>query len=105
MAEFYITSIEADTLISGADKVKASLGEGEPGIVSQTPKEEDIEKLKTQLKQEDAKKEPAQVKVGYLGANYRDIQYCVTGRKYLRILGAQGKYYAYSNRFDVANGL
>lgn len=70
------------------------------GIVSQTPSKDNIDSLDNTRKEYDSKEKTTTNALYsiYTTANYRDAKYCVVGRKFMRVLGAQGKLSAYESR-------
>ena len=107
--KLYIAGADTSTLQQGEQQLASSLksASATKGIVSQTPSKKAIEELKSKFKEYDQKENTLgnQLYTIYTAANYRDARYCVVGRKYMRLLGVQGKLAAFQDRFQVISSL
>lgn len=105
----YIASSDQSALQQGSQQLMTSLmaASATKGIVSQTPKEQTIKELKAKFQACDQTENTManQLRTIYTAANYRDARYCIAGRKYMRILGVQGKLTAFQDRFQVISSL
>lgn len=101
-SKLYLASKDTQTLQEGMTQTETMLKQGSSvhGIVSQTPSKDNIDELDKERKSYDTKKKTPDNALYsiYTTANYRDARYCVVGRKFMRVLGAQGKLTAYESR-------
>lgn len=101
-SDLYIAGKDTNTLQEGMTQLETILKKGASitGIVSQTPSKDNIDSLDSTRKEYDSKEKTTTNALYsiYTTANYRDAKYCVAGRKFMRILGAQGKLSAYESR-------
>ena len=101
-SDLYIAGKDTNTLQEGMTKLETILKKGASitGIVSQTPSKDNIDSLDSTRKEYDSKEKTTTNALYsiYTTANYRDAKYCVAGRKFMRVLGAQGKLSAYESR-------
>lgn len=101
-SDLYIAGKDTNTLQEGMTQLETILKKGASitGIVSQTPSKDNIDSLDNTRKEYDSKEKTTTNALYsiYTTANYRDAKYCVAGRKFMRVLGAQGKLSAYESR-------
>ena len=101
-SDLYITGKDTNTLQEGITQLETILKKGASitGIVSQTPSKDNIDSLDSARKEYDSKEKTTTNALYsiYTTANYRDAKYCVVGRKFMRVLGVQGKLAAYESR-------
>ena len=101
-SDLYIAGKDTNTLQEGMTQLETILKKGASitGIVSQTPSKDNIDSLDSTRKEYDSKEKTTTNALYsiYTTANYRDAKYCVAGRKFMRILGAQGKLSVYESR-------
>lgn len=101
-SDLYIAGKDTNTLQEGMTQLETVLKKGASitGIVSQTPSKDNIDSLDNTRKEYDSKEKTTTNALYsiYTTANYRDAKYCVAGRKFMRVLGAQGKLSAYESR-------
>lgn len=101
-SDLYIAGKDTSTLQEGMTQLETILKKGASvtGIVSQTPSKDNIDSLNSTRKEYDSKEKTTANALYsiYTTANYRDAKYCVVGRKFMRVLGVQGKLAAYESR-------
>jgi hypothetical protein len=108
-SDLYIAGKDTNTLQEGMTQLETILKKGASitGIVSQTPSKDNIDALDRAREEYDSKAKTITNELYsiYTTANYRDAKYCTVGRKFMRVLGAQGKLAAYESRIRALTEL